>query len=58
MNYIIVLALIAMIVYYGYSAYQIIKNFIDKKRKQKKAASKINELLHNAKNIEEQSNGE
>ena len=58
MKYIIILALIAMGAYYMYSAYQIIKNFIDKKRKQKKAASKINELLHNALNIDEQANGE
>ena len=35
MKYIIILALIAMGAYYIYSAYQIIKNFIDKKRKQK-----------------------
>lgn len=54
MKFIIILALVAMAIYYLYSAYQIIRDFIEKKRA-KNAASKINDTTNN---IDEQTNGE
>lgn len=56
-SFLILFALVALICYYGYSAFKILKNFIEKKLKQKKVASKINDLLHNASDNEEQTNG-
>ena len=56
-SFLIFFALVALICYYGYSAFKILKNFIDKKLKQKKVASKINDLLHNVSDNEEQTNG-
>lgn len=58
MTYLILFALIAMIAYYGYSAFKTIKHFIDKKRAQK-VASKLNDLSHNVSDsTEEQTHGE
>ena len=58
MSYLILFALIALVAYYGYSAFKIVKNFIDKKLKQRRAASNINDLLHNATKTDEQTSGE
>lgn len=58
MSYLILFALVAIIVYYGYSAFKILKNFIEKKLKERKAASKNNDLLHNASELDEQTNDE
>lgn len=56
-SWLIIFALIAMIVYYGYSAFKTVKNFIEKKRAQK-AASKINDALHNVADVDEQTHGD
>ena len=58
MSYLIFFAFIALIVYYGYILFKIIKKFIDKKLKEKKVFSKINDLLHNASESHEQTNDE
>ena len=57
MSYLILFALMAMIAYYGYSAFKTIKNFIEKKRAQK-VASKINDSVHNVADVDEQTHGE
>ena len=45
MSYLIFFAFIALIVYYGYILFKIIKKFIDKKLKEKKVFSKINVVV-------------
>ena len=57
-SFLILFALVALICYYGYSAFKILKNFIEKKLKQKKVASKINDLLRNVSTHNEQTNDE
>ena len=54
MSYIFALALIAMTVYYVYSAYKAIKAFIIKKLSKKQNASQISEPVCNISNIEEE----
>ena len=56
-SWLIIFALIAMIVYYAYSAFKTVKNFIEKKRAQK-VASKINDALHNVADVDEQTHGD
>lgn len=59
MSYILLFALIAMIVYYTYSAYKTIKAFIEKKREAKNKSSQINNVAHNVSDAtDEQSHGE
>ena len=57
MSYLILFALIGLIGYYVYSAYKLIKNFIDKKLSQKKATQNEN-VANGASNTNEQSHGE
>lgn len=58
MTYILLFALIAMIVYYAYSAYKVIKTFIEKRR-EAKIASQIDNVVHNVSNVtDEQLHGE
>jgi len=54
MSYLILFALLAMIGYYGYSAFKTLKNFIVKKRSEKQASSKISDIVHNVSDSEEQ----
>lgn len=47
MSYLIFFSLIAMIIYYGYSAFKIVKNFIDKKRSEKRLSPTDSESENN-----------
>ena len=57
-SWLIIFALIAMIVYYGYSAFKTVKNFIEKKRAQKVASKTITNVVHNVDDVDEQTHGE
>lgn len=58
MSYLILFAFLAMIGYYGYSAFMIVKNFIQKKIAEKKASSNIDHIVHNVSESDEQIHGE